>query len=52
MIMSSLCYIIILISLGTIRIMMVEICFLICHITSCEHVFKGLCEFMDETPSQ
>ena len=23
-------------------------CFLICHMASCEHMFKGLCEFMGE----
>ena len=26
--------------------------FLICHVTSHKHMFKGLCEFMDEIPSR
>ena len=26
--------------------------FLICHVTSREHMFKGLCEFMGRSPSQ
>ena len=26
--------------------------FLICHVTSREHIFKGLCEFVDGSPSQ
>ena len=27
-----------------------DIMFLICHVTSCEHMFKRLCEFMGEVP--
>ena len=29
-----------------------DIVFSICHVASCEHMFKGLCEFMGEIPSQ
>ena len=29
-----------------------DITFLICHITSREHVFKGLCEFIGGRPSR
>ena len=26
--------------------------FLVCHVTFCEHMFKGLCEFMSGKPSE
>ena len=42
---SSLCYVTMLVSLVTISIAMMEV-FLICHVTSPEHMFKVLCEFM------
>ena len=42
---NSFCYVVKLISLVTISIVIVEM-FLICHVTSREHMFEGLCEFM------
>ena len=42
-----LCYVTTMISLVTISIAMVEM-FLICHVTSREHIFKRLCEFMGD----
>ena len=42
---NSFCYVIKLISLVTISIVIAEM-FLICHATSREHMFEGLCEFM------
>ena len=40
-------YVITLISIVTISIAIVEIMFLICHLTSRKHMFKELCEYMD-----
>ena len=39
------------ISLLTTSIVMLEM-FLICHVTSCGHMFKGLREFMGGSPSR
>ena len=46
---SSLRYVTTLIGLVTINIVIVEM-FLICHVTSREHMSKGLCEVMGGSP--